>query len=130
MRRGALMVELQHPSRGRVAVLTLHTTAGRGGLSVLEAASGRRLDAGESPVIGAQLREALEVFAVFARSGPPGGGSAPFAFPIVNQLCMGLLYGRAGCLAARNGGFQPFVPPPVWSTIYYHKRLLVPALPY
>ena len=31
---------------------------------------------------------------------------------------MALLYGRAGRLTAKNGGFRPLVPPPVWSTIY------------
>ena len=31
---------------------------------------------------------------------------------------MGLLHGRAGRLTAKNGGFRPLVPPPVWSTIY------------
>jgi hypothetical protein len=31
---------------------------------------------------------------------------------------MVLLYGRAGRLTAKNGGFRPLVPPPVWSTIY------------
>ena len=34
---------------------------------------------------------------------------------------MALLYGRAGCLNAQNGGFRPLVPPPVWSTFYYYK---------
>ena len=36
--------------------------------------------------------------------GPPGGGYTPVAFPTVNRFCMALLYGRAGCLTAPNGG--------------------------
>ena len=35
-----------------------------------------------------------------ARSGLARGGYAPSAFPIVNRVCMGLLYGRAGRLTA------------------------------
>ena len=38
--------------------------------------------------------------------GSPGGGEAPLAFPCVNRFCMGLLYGRAGRLNAKNGGFR------------------------
>jgi hypothetical protein len=52
---------------------------------------------------------------------PPGAVKRPSrssAFSIVNRCCMALLYGRAGRLTAKNGGFRPLVPPPVWSTIY------------
>ena len=34
--------------------------------------------------------------------------------------------GRAGRLNTNNAGFRPLVPPPVWSTVYYYKMLLVP----
>jgi hypothetical protein len=36
-----------------------------------------------------------------------GGGQAPSAFSYVNRFCMGLLYGRAGRLNTKNGGFRP-----------------------
>ena len=42
-----------------------------------------------------------------SRSGPSRGGSAPLAFPIVTWVSMALLYGRAGRLTAKNGGFRP-----------------------
>jgi hypothetical protein len=41
-----------------------------------------------------------------ALSAPPRGGYAPLAFSYVNRFCMGLLYGRAGRLTAKNGGFR------------------------
>ena len=34
------------------------------------------------------------------------GGKAPLAFSYVNLFCMALLYGGAGRLTARNGGFR------------------------
>ena len=48
-------------------------------------------------------------------SGQPGvrsvraawGSEAPFAFSIVNWVCMALLYSCAGRLTAQNGGFRP-----------------------
>ena len=40
-------------------------------------------------------------------SGPARGGYAPLAFPTVDLLSMELLYGRAGRLTAKNGGFRP-----------------------
>jgi hypothetical protein len=60
----------------------------------------------------------------------PRGAWAPFAFSLVNRFCMGIFYGRAGRLPAKNGGFRPLVPPPVWSNIYSHKRILAPVSPY
>jgi hypothetical protein len=40
-------------------------------------------------------------------SGPARGGEAPLPFPIEeNRPCVVLLYGRAGCLTATNGGFR------------------------
>jgi hypothetical protein len=39
-------------------------------------------------------------------SGPPGAFKRSFAFSLVNRFCMGLLYGRAGRLTAKNGGFR------------------------
>jgi hypothetical protein len=37
----------------------------------------------------------------------PGAVDAPLAFSYVNRFCMGLVYGRAGRLTAKNGGFRP-----------------------
>ena len=39
--------------------------------------------------------------------GPPGAVKRPSAFPIANRVCMGLLFGRAGRLTYKNGGFRP-----------------------
>ena len=33
------------------------------------------------------------------------------AFSDVNRFCMAVLYGRAGCLTAKNGGFRPVQKP-------------------
>jgi hypothetical protein len=35
------------------------------------------------------------------------GRLTPLAFPYVNRFCMALLYGRAGRLTAKTGGFRP-----------------------
>jgi hypothetical protein len=43
----------------------------------------------------------------FGRSGPARGAYAPLAFSIVNVLSIAVLYGRAGRLTPRNGGFRP-----------------------
>ena len=40
-------------------------------------------------------------------SGPSRSGYAPLAFPIVNQFCTVILYGRGGRLTAQNGDFRP-----------------------
>jgi hypothetical protein len=41
-------------------------------------------------------------------SGPaPLGAGKRLFFPDVNRFCMALLYGRAGRLTAKNGGFRP-----------------------
>jgi hypothetical protein len=34
-------------------------------------------------------------------------GQAALAFSIVTPFCMAVLYGRAGLLTAKNGGFRP-----------------------
>jgi hypothetical protein len=52
------------------------------------------------------------------RPAGPGGGYAPLAFSYINRVCMVVLYGRAGRFNAKNAGFRPLVPPPVWSTAY------------
>jgi hypothetical protein len=64
------------------------------------------------------------------RPGPREGVYAPAAFSILSLLSMAVLCGRAGRFTAKHGGSRPLVPPPVWSTIYYSKRLLVPVLQY
>jgi hypothetical protein len=67
------------------------------------------------------------------RRGPGrlGAVKRPQRFPMeihfVPGFCVGLLYGRAGRLNTKTAGFRPLVPPPVWSTIYYCKMLLVPV---
>ena len=64
-----------------------------------------------------------------------GPKQAPFA-PIRAFLCRSDLYGGfvrargALSLNSKNGGFRPLVPPPVWSTIYDCRRLLVPVSQY
>ena len=63
---------------------------------------------------GARLAARL-VHAVLAREhvlrrhrpGRPGAVKRPSRFPYENPFCMGLLYGRAGRLTAKNGGFRP-----------------------
>jgi hypothetical protein len=37
----------------------------------------------------------------------PARAFSTFAFSYVNLFCMAFLYGRAGCLTAKNGGFRP-----------------------
>jgi hypothetical protein len=39
---------------------------------------------------------------------------------------MARLYGRAGRLTTKNGGYRPLVPPPVWSTIYLLQKVTSP----
>ena len=40
--------------------------------------------------------------------GPPGAVKRPQQFfPIVNRVCVGPVYGRAGRLTYKNGGFRP-----------------------
>jgi hypothetical protein len=45
--------------------------------------------------------------AAVACPGLPRGAQAAFAFSAVNRFCVAVLYGRTGCLAAKNGCFRP-----------------------
>jgi hypothetical protein len=54
------------------------------------------------PAFSAALRKALGPAARAAR-----GGYTPLAFSYVKWFCMALLYGRAGRLICKNGGFWP-----------------------
>ena len=53
-----------------------------------------------SPRVGRPMGSRLAVRAA-------QGAYAPLAFSTVNRFCMALLYGRAGRLTAKNGGFRP-----------------------
>ena len=81
----------QTPSRGPG-----RTDIARVAVAVVQAAVRPRVHARPEPAERSRVR-----------SGPPRGGQAPPAFPIVNQVCVGILYGRAGRLTAKNSGFRP-----------------------
>jgi hypothetical protein len=63
------------------------------------------LDAGAND----QMRTEHDPTHMYRANGPgrPGAVKRPSRFPYVNRFCMELLYGRAGRLTTKNGGFRP-----------------------
>jgi hypothetical protein len=51
--------------------------------------------------------ETTRAFKIADGSGPAGAAKHSLAFPTVNQVCVAVLYGRAGGLMAENGGSRP-----------------------